>query len=207
MKLANSAPGGSGTGTLKKLLDRAGLRWGDVDEVFMSFSQQVIALRNGAIDLALPAEPQATDAIRNGAVRLLGDDEIYPNHAISAVIFPGHFAAKRDLATRFIKAYVRGVRDFNDAIENGVFAGPRGDEVVAILTEYSLIKDAAVHRSFVQSAIHPDGRLNPASMKMDFDIFREVGLLQGETSVEKALDHSFLDEALKELGPYSPAPK
>ena len=49
------------------LLDRAGLKWGDVEEVYMSFSQQVIALRNGAIDLALPAEPQASDAIRNGA--------------------------------------------------------------------------------------------------------------------------------------------
>ena len=207
MKLANSAPGGSGTGTLKKLLDRAGLKWGDVEEVFMSFSQQVIALQNKAIDLALPAEPQATDAIRNGAVRLLGDDEIYPNHAISAVIYPGHFAKKTDLATRFIKAYVRGVRDFNDAIEKGVFAGPRGDEVVAILTEYSLIKDAAVHRSFVQSAINPDGRLDPASMKMDFDIFREVGLIQGEVTVEKAVDTTFLDAAIGQLGPYRPAGK
>ena len=207
LRLANSAPGGSGTGTLKKLLDRAGLKWGDVEEVFMSFSQQVVALQNRAIDLALPAEPQATDAIRNGAVRLLGDDEIYPDHAISAVIYPGHFARKTDLATRFIKAYVRGVRDFNDAIENGVFAGPRGDEVVAILTEYSLIKDPAVHRSFVQSAIDPDGRLNPASMKMDFDIFREVGLLQGDVTVEKSVDMSFLEAALQQLGPWRPAAK
>ena len=205
MRLANSAPGGSGTGTLKKLLDRAGLKWGDVEEVFMSFSQQAIALQNKAVDLALPAEPQATDAIRNGAVRLLGDDEIYPNHAISAVIYPGHFAKKRDLATRFIKAYVRGVRDFNDAIDNGLFAGPRGDEVVGILTEYSLIKDPAVHRSFVQSAIHPDGRLNPESMKMDFDIFRDVGLLQGDVTVEKAVDMSFLEAALQQLGPWRPA--
>ena len=207
MKLANSAPGGSGTGTLKKLLDLAGLKWGDVEEVFMSFSQQVIALQNKAIDLALPAEPQATDAIRNGAVRLLGDDEIYPNHAISAVIYPGHFAGKTDLATRFVKAYVRGVRDFNDAIEKGVFAGPRGDEVVAILAEYSLIKDPAVHRSFVQSAINPNGTLEPASMKMDFDIFREVGLIQGEVTVEKAVDTTFLDAAIKQLGPWKPAAK
>ena len=205
LKLANSAPGGSGDGTLKKLLDRAGLKWGDVEEVFMSFSQQVVALQNKAIDLALPAEPQASDAIRNGAVRLMGDDEIYPNHTISAVIYPGHFARKTDLATRFIKAYLRGVRDFNDAIEKGVFAGPRGDEVVAILTEYSLIKDPAVHRSFVQSAIHPDGRLDPVSMKSDFDIFREIGLIQGDVTVEKAVDTSFLDAAVRQLGPYRPA--
>jgi NitT/TauT family transport system substrate-binding protein len=207
MKLANSALGGSGTGTLWKLLEKAGLKWGDVEEVYMSFTQQVVALRNGAIDAALPAEPQATDAIRNGAVRIMGDDEIYPNHAISAVIYPGHFAKKTDLATRFIKAYLLGVRDFNDALDKGVFAGPRGDEVVAILSEYSLIKDPAVHRSFVQSAINPDGRLDPVSLKTDFDIFTAIKLIEGSVTVEKAVDMSFLEAALKELGPYRPAPK
>jgi NitT/TauT family transport system substrate-binding protein len=207
LKLANSAPGGSGEGTLKKILDKAGLKWGDVQEVYMSFSQQVVALQNGAIDLALPAEPQASDAIRNGAVRILGDDEVYPNHAISAVIYPAHFAARRDLATRFIKAYVRGVRDFNDAIVDGKFAGPRGDEVVAILSEYSLIKDPAVHRSFVQSAINPDGTLDADSLRTDFEIFRDIGLIQGTVTVEKAVDMSFVKAAVADLGPYRPAPR
>jgi NitT/TauT family transport system substrate-binding protein len=207
MKLANSARGSAGTGTLKKILDKAGLKWGDVTEVYLSFSQQVIALQNKAVDLALPAEPQATDAIRNGAVKILGDDEVYPNHEISAVIYPGHFYRKRDLATRFLRAYVRGVRDFNDAIVDGKFSGSRGDEVVAILCEYSLIKDPSVHRSFVQSAINPNGSLALASLQSDLDIFREVGLIEGKVTVEQAVDTSFLDAALKTLGPYKPAGK
>ena len=204
MKIATSAPGSAATGTLKKILDKAGLKWGDVQEAYMSFSQQVIALQNKAVDLALPAEPQANDAIRGGAVRLLGDDEIYPNHQISAVIYSGQFAKKTDTATRFLRAYLRGVRDFNDAVVDGKFAGPKGDDVVRILTEYSLIKDPAVHRSFIQSAINPDGALDEASLKEDLEIFRAVGLIEGKVSVEQAMDLSFLKAAVASLGPYHP---
>lgn len=205
MTIATSAPGSAAMGTLKKILDRAGLTWGDLTEAYMSFSQQVIALQNRAVDLALPAEPQATEAMRNGAVKLLSDDEVYPDHQISAVIYSGQFAKRTDLATRFLRAYLRGVRDFNDSLKNGVFDGPKGDEVVRILTEYSLIKDPAVHRSFVQSAIRPDGHLDMVSMAEDLRIFRDAGLIEGKVEVKDAVDTSFLEAALKSLPSYQPA--
>jgi NitT/TauT family transport system substrate-binding protein len=206
MKIATSAPGSAAMGTLKKILDKAGLKWGDLEEAYMSFSQQAIALQNKAVDLALPAEPQASDAIRNGAVKIASDDEIYPNHQISAVIYGGAFAKKTDIATRFLRAYVRGVRDFNDSLKDGVFAGPKGDEIVAILTEYSLIKDPAVHRSFVQSNIRPDGHLDMASLAEDLEIFRAAGLVEGKVDVKAAVDESFLEAALKTLPPYQAKP-
>ncbi len=204
MKIATSAPGSAAMGSVKKILDKAGLKWGDLEESYMSFSQQVIALQNKAVDLAFPAEPQANDAIRNGAVKIVSDDEVYPNHQISAVLYGGAFAKKTDTATRFLRAYIRGVRDFNDSLKNGVFAGPKGDEVVAILTEYSLIKDPAVHRSFVQSNIRPNGDLDMASLAEDLKIFREAGLVEGKVEVAQAVDDSFLQAVLKSLPPYTP---
>jgi hypothetical protein len=116
--------------------------------------------------------------------------------------------AKRDpaLATRFLKAYLRGVRDHNDSLVDGKFAGPKGDAVVAILTEYSLVKDPAVHRSFVLSAIHPDGKLDIPSMKEDLRIFRDAKLIEGKVEVEQGVDLSFLQAVLNELGPYKSAP-
>lgn len=206
MRIATSAPGTAAMGTMVKILEKAGLKRTDIEEVNMSFSQMVLALRNKAVDAALPAEPQATQAMEDGAVRIVSDDEIYPNHQISAVLFSGIFA-KRDpaLARRFLKAYLRGVRDHNDALVDGKFAGPKGDEVVAILTEYSLVKDPAVHRSFILSAINPDGKLDLSSMKEDLQIFRDAGLIQGQVEVEQAVDLSFLDAVLKELGPYKAA--
>jgi NitT/TauT family transport system substrate-binding protein len=207
MRVATSAPGTAAMGTMVKILDKAGLKSGDIDEVHMSFAQMVLALTNKAVDAALPAEPQATQAMGAGAVKVASDDEIYPNHQISAVLFSGQFAKKDPaLATRFLKAYLRGVRDHNDSLVDGKFAGPKGDAVVAILTEYSLVKDPAVHRSFVLSAINPDGKLDLASMKEDLRVFREAKLIEGKVEVEQAVDLSFLDAVLKELGPYKPAP-
>ncbi len=206
MRVATSAPGTAAMGTMVKILDKAGLKRGDIDEVHMSFAQMVLALSNKAVDAALPAEPQATQAMEMGAVRVVSDDEIYPDHQISAVLFSGIFA-KRDpaLATRFLKAYLRGVRDHNDSLVDGKFAGPKGDAVVAVLTEYSLVKDPAVHRSFVLSAINPDGKLDLPSMKEDLRIFREAKLIEGKVDVEQAVDLSFLDAVLKDLGAYKPA--
>ncbi len=207
MRVATSAPGTAAMGTMVKILEKAGLKRDDIDEVHMSFAQMVLALTNKAVDAALPAEPQATQAIEAGAIKIVSDDEIYPDHQISAVLFSGQFAKKDPaLATRFLKAYLRGVRDHNDSLVDGKFAGPKGDAVVEILTEYSLVKDPAVHRSFVLSAINPDGKLDVPSMKQDLQVFREAKLIEGNVEVEQAIDLSFLNAVLKELGPYKRAP-
>jgi NitT/TauT family transport system substrate-binding protein len=207
MRVATSAPGTAGMGTMVRILSKAGLKRSDIDEVHMSFSQMVLALDNKAIDAALPAEPQATQAMASSAVKVVSDDEIYPDHQISAVLYSDKFArTKSDVATRFLKAYIRGVRDANDSMTDGKFAGPKGDSVVAILARYSLVKDPAVHRSFVQSAINPDGKLDLASMNEDMRVFRDAGLIQGKVEVEQAVDLSFLQAVLKDLGPYRRAP-
>ncbi|MBX9740059.1 MAG: ABC transporter substrate-binding protein [Beijerinckiaceae bacterium] len=206
MRIATSAPGTAAMGTLVKILEKGGLKRSDVEEVHMSFSQMVLALRNKAVDAALPAEPQATQAIEAGGVRIVSDDEVYPNHQISAVLYSGAFAKRNPaLAQGFLRAYLRGVRDHNDSLVDGKFTGPKGDAVVEILTQYSLVKDPAVHRSFILSAINPDGTLDVASMKQDLRLFREAGLVQGKVDVEQGVDLTFLDAVLKSLGPYKHA--
>ena len=203
LKVATSAPGSAAMGSIHKILIAAKLRAEDIDETYMSFSQMVVALQNHAVDAAFPAEPQASQAIKAGAVRAISDDEVYPNHQISGVLFAGNFIKKNpDLARRFLKAYIRGVRDHNDSLVDGQFSGPKGDAIVSILTEYSLVKDPAVHRSFVLSAINPDGKVDVASLKEDLEIFRQAGLIQGQVQIEQALDLSFLDAVIKDLGPY-----
>ena len=45
-------------------------------------------------------------------------------------------------ALKFMRAYIRAVREYNDALKDGRIAGPNADEVISILTEYTFIKDA-----------------------------------------------------------------
>jgi NitT/TauT family transport system substrate-binding protein len=206
MKIAGSAPGSASTSTLNEALRQGGLKYADVERVFMGFPQHVLALQNKAVDAAMTTEPSATRAVQSGAaVRVMGDDQIYPNHQLAVVLYGGDFAKRRpEVARRFMRAYLRGVRDYNDALKDGRIAGPNADEIVAILTQSTAIKDPAVFRSIRAQGCNPDGRVHEPSLKHDLEFFKSEKLVEGSIGVADVIDHSFVDWAVKELGPYKP---
>ncbi len=203
MKIVSPAPGGSSTTTLDKVFEKAGITVNDVERVFMPLPQQVPALANKAVDAALMAEPMVSEVVKLGVgARVLADDAVYPDHQVAVVLYSGQFARKTDVARRFMRAYLRGVRAYADAIVDNKFVGPAGDEIVSIIAEYSHIKDADLIRSITPAALHPDGTLHLPSLREDLGIFRKQGLIEGEVTVEQAVDASFAEAAAKDLGPY-----
>jgi NitT/TauT family transport system substrate-binding protein len=203
MRIANVAPGSSAMATMNKILEKGGLKPDDIQEVYMGFSQQITALSNKAVDAALPAEPQATQSIRDGNIGVIRDYEVYPDHQISVLLYSGQFAKQKpDAARRFMKAFLRGVRDHEDSLVDGRFAGAKGEAIIAILTEFGPIKDPEVYRSFVLSTCPPDGEINLASLKEDYSVFQKGDLLKGTVTVEQTIDPTFVNWAVKELGPY-----
>jgi len=157
------------------------------------------------VDAALPAEPAVSSALRlGGIVAVANDYDVYPVHQISEILYAGKFAKdKSEVARKFMRAFLRGVRAHNDALgPDGAFVGEKGDEIVSILTEYGSFKDPKVWRSFVFSACGPDGTLHVPSMKEDLAIWRQQGLIEAPIEIEKALDTSFVEWAVKDLGPY-----
>jgi NitT/TauT family transport system substrate-binding protein len=203
MKIVSPAPGGSSTTTLDKVFEKAGITVNDVERVFMPVPQQVAAFANKAVDAALMAEPLVSELVKLGiGVRVLHDDAVYPNHQVAVVLYGGHFAKKTDEARRFMRAYLRGVRAYTDGIVDAKFSGPAGDEMVAIIAEYSHLKNADLIRSIIPAALDPNGALHMPSLREDLGIFRKQGLIEGAVTVEKAVDSSFAEWAAKELGPY-----
>lgn len=201
------AVGMAGTGTasaLNEALKKGGLKYSDVNVVDLGFPQHLFAYANKAIDASITNEPTVSRSIKDGvAVRVAGNDEIYPDQQTAVVLYSGEFIKKQPaIAKKFMRAYLRGVRDYNRTLINGKIAGPGADEVLAILTEYTAIKDKELYRSIVPHATNPDGRVNVASMKKDYAFFKEQGLLKSTATVDQVVDHSFVDAAVKELGPY-----
>src|SRR5262245_23054974 len=117
MRFAMNAPGVSNTATLNALLKSAGLAYSDVDTVNLPFPEHVTALRNKSVDASASVEPGPAIAIKNGfAVLVKADDEIIPHHQIAVLLYSEDFASKRpDVAKRFMRAYLRGVRFYNGA--------------------------------------------------------------------------------------------
>src|SRR5438045_6892285 len=109
MKIAGSGPGSASTSTLNEALKQGGLKYADVERVFMGFPQHVVALQNKAVDAAMPTEPSATRAVESGAaVRIMGDDQIYPYHQLAVVLYGGAFMKEKpQVARKFMRAYLR----------------------------------------------------------------------------------------------------
>ena len=46
--------------------------------------------------------------------------------------------------------------------------------------------------------------MHEASLRNDLQFFMDEGLIQGKVTLEQTLDNSFVESALKDLGPYQP---
>jgi len=203
MKVAITGAGGSDASVLNEAMKNSGLTYNDVEKVYLGFPQHAVAFQNGAIAASISTEPTVSRIVELGAaVRFKGNDEFYPNAQTATILMSGDFAEKRpEVAKRFMKAYLRAVREFNASIVNGRIAGPGADEMVKILAKYSVIKDEATLRSMIVHGTDPDGKLNVDSLKKDLAFFKEQGDVTGKITVEQVLDDSFIQAAVKELGP------
>jgi NitT/TauT family transport system substrate-binding protein len=205
MKVAIGAPGTGTASALNEALKKGGLKYSDVDVVYIGFPEHLPTYKNKGIDASITNEPTMTRAIEDGvAVRIAGNDITYPDQQTAVTFYADNFIRnRRDVAERFMRAYLRGVRMYNDALKDGRLAGPKANEVIPILVKYTTIKDESMFRRMVPSYCNPDGEVNVTSLKKDLEFFRELGLIEKkDASVDGVVDSSFAKEAVAKLGPY-----
>lgn len=203
LKVVEAGKGGSPGSKLNEALKSAGLSFKDVQHEYLGYPQHVLALMNGAVDASVTTEPSATLALERGVAVRLTNENPYPNQQIAVLLYGGDFISKMpQIAKKFMVAYLKGARFYNDALKDGKFAGPNSAEVIAILAHDSNVKDVALYKKMTPNGIHPDGKLNEASLHKDLQFYKENGYLEGAVTVEQVVDSSFVALAVKELGPY-----
>ncbi|MDB5641130.1 MAG: transporter substrate-binding protein [Hyphomicrobiales bacterium] len=202
------AQGGAGVGPLALLSEAAekgGVKYADIEKVFMSFSQQVAALKSGAIDGSVMNEPYKTIVAQEGlAVEFAPTEVIRSKFELSLLFFGEQFRSERkDVARRFMRAFLKGNREYLNAIENGRWRTDGGaDEVIAIFAKkLSVPEDLA--RKITPQAADPDGLPNVDSIRRDLAFFKSEGdVTNAALQVDDCIDLSFAEAAAKELGPY-----
>jgi len=204
LKVAISAAGNSEDFLVDYAMRKAGLTIKDIDPVYLGFPQHIAAYTNGGIDASLTVEPSLASIVKAGqAVRFLGVDELYPNFETAVVFYSEKFTKERpEDAKKFMRAFLRGARDYNDALVEGHFTGAAADAVIPILTEYSFIKNADVYRAITSHYVDPNGELNVASLKDAWQFFKDTKQIDGSVTVDQVLDLSFAKWASEQLGPY-----
>ncbi|MDH5546931.1 MAG: ABC transporter substrate-binding protein [Gammaproteobacteria bacterium] len=200
MRMAVTARGVSQEIVTEMYLKKAGLSLDDITMNTLAYADINIALANKSIDASVQIEPFVASATENAiAVRVAGDDEIYPDQQSAAIFYSPVFMQKHpQQAKGFMVAYVKALRDYNDAFEKGI----NKDEIIRILTKYTRIQDEKVYTKVVPVGLSPDGLVNVASLKADAQWYHQRGYLKEAADVDSIVDLSYAQHAVKVLGPY-----
>jgi NitT/TauT family transport system substrate-binding protein len=182
MRMGFAAQGVTSLSLLNEAAKYAGIRFEDITPVYLSFPQQIAALQNKALDGTLLIEPQATVAVNAGyGVRFMDTNEFYPYQQISVIFFSDKFATQRkDTAEKFMRAWLRGVRCYNDSIKDGKIAGLGADEVVATMAK-SFNMNPTLVREMYSQAVDVTGAVNATGIQKDLDFFLKQGWVTGQS--------------------------
>jgi NitT/TauT family transport system substrate-binding protein len=203
LKVAEPGKGGSTGSTVNQALKSVGLVYDDVEHVILGFPEMLTGIENGAVDAAILPEPFNTFGRNKGIGVRFPSDPFYPRQTIAVVLYGNDFMAKRkEVAERFMIAYLKAARFYNGAIKDGHFAGGNAPELIDILTKETRYKDAALYKDVVPNGCDPDGKVDVKSIDTDLAFWREQKYIEGDPQVADVVDHSYIEAALKVLGPY-----
>ena len=200
-RIAIPAKGTASDILLDIALKKGNLTYKDVDVVEMPLPDMTTALANKSIDVALQNEPSRTISVAKGVgVAWKGGDQIYPGQVFTAWVYSPKFAENRELGDRFMVALLKGVRDLEDAFMK---KDPKARaEIIPMLTKTLSVKDPAIYDKMTAAYLHPNGRFDPKLLEADQNWYIEHGFQKEKVDFTKAVDFSFVDYAVKQLGEY-----
>ena len=184
-----------------RALAQGGLQRSDIQASFLGGPDQAVALQNGSIDAATTAEPYATKAIESGAaVRFAVGADFYPGLQLGVIMYGTAFTPQKpEVAVAFMKAYLRGVADFNAALVDGQVRGKDAQEITDIIAKYTELEPALIAKTYA-APVDPKGTLNVKGLADDLATYRQGGLIEkAELTIEDIVDTSFVEKAAAAL--------
>jgi NitT/TauT family transport system substrate-binding protein len=190
-------------GTVEYSVDVAmrqvGLTANDLHWINLDYPDQLAAFANQALDAGFAPEPIPTLAATRGvAVKWRSVGDWAPGMQIGVLLFAPAFEAANDMARRWMVAYLRGVRDYTDALQNG--AGRQ--ELFQVLARNTTMKDLGLYEEVGWANLGPDGNLNLASIRDQAQWYVDEGLVASPPDLGQIVDLQYVEYARSVLGRY-----
>lgn len=178
-------------GSLSEFLTRSALRQSGVDPKDVSMLQigatpaRFTTLATGIVDATILWFPVTERAKAVGMNKLFDLKDLYPNWTNVGFIARETWLAKeKEQATRFLRAYQRGVKHTRENRDDGVralrkYVGLDAAEAAAGYDEY-------------RDSFPLDGRILDAGITATVEQEIETGRLKGKLSVNEMIDYSFI---------------
>jgi NitT/TauT family transport system substrate-binding protein len=177
---------------VERMLASVGLRLDAMEQLFIPHLPEMTALVDGTLDAALAGEPWITLNLENdtSVMQWIRAEDVLPDVQISFLYFgPRLLDVDRDVGTRFLIAYLKGVRQFEEG------RTPHNLEVLARVTGDG--------RDMIERMCWPafsiDGRIDFRGL-VDFQAWAmERGLIERQIPEELFWDPSLVEAAYRAL--------
>jgi len=200
--IASNGAGSITTYEVGKVLESAGMSLADVEIKVIPFTQMGLALKNGAVDAALLIPPFTYQVRDQGLGHMFLDPDDYQKPqpvALAVNIVNTDWSNKnKELVGKYFKVYLRGVRAYCQAFHGGSTRA----EIVDLLVKSGTERDAAKLNEYPWQSRDPNGRIGVDSVLDIQDFYLKNKLATAKLPIEKLVDHSYVDAAAKELGPF-----
>lgn len=190
---------------LGMFLEKYGYKLSDFQITPVLSPDQTAALKNGAIDAAVMQEPFFSQAVDAGIVKPVSDlTEELPASGVSttALLFGKGMLANKSVADKFMVAYMKGVRTYNDAM----FYGKDKDKIVKLIADRMKVPADQIAKTY-PPGLDPDQNISLDWLSTCEKFYQDQKMLTVDVKPADLVDTSFRDYALKQLGEYKPPAK
>jgi NitT/TauT family transport system substrate-binding protein len=171
------------------------LTWDDMETTEMFYNHMASAMAEGGIDACAIPDPLGLQVLDKADAKPLGyGSMVAPRLQVASYIFGGPFADDNpDTATRWLEAYLEGVREYHD------LGGSLSKEVARIVNE-ELDLPVPLVRSSIPSIPHKNGHLNAESIENQQAYHACRGTVETMVDMDDVVDESYLEDALDTVG-------
>jgi NitT/TauT family transport system substrate-binding protein len=202
-KIAITAVGSGSHNQLARLARKYGFPYAAMQLLALqTLENEVSALKGGQVDAApLPATlaKQLDDSGAGKIIAWMGDE--VPTQFGGILVSPATLAHRRELAARFVRAYVKAI-DLYDrafqrkAVDGSVARGENYDTLINII-----VKRTGEPRSSLETALpyfNPQARLQVDDIAEQIEVYKSLKLVDQTLGVDAVLDTSFVPTGKKQ---------
>jgi NitT/TauT family transport system substrate-binding protein len=205
VRAAATGPGLLPEAVVLLALEKAGIKPSDVRMTYLGLPDMNIAMKNGAIDIAGGGDPLVAIGVNQGILaRHRQMAELHPNIPFANFMLgPNLLKKDRKAGLGLMRAYLRAVRDYEDAFAKG----KDRDAIVAILSKPLNISPQLFNDLQAQGGLtyfNPDGTVTVEPLRPILEFWVRTKAVQPGFRLENLVDHSLANEAVAQLGKYQP---
>ena len=181
----------------RKIFALGGIGPSDVTLRYLAFPDSLAAMGTKTLDVAFLIEPLVTQADKRNIARVFMPlSAIMPGAELSVLQYSAEFAKNTDAATRFMVAYLQGVRDFYDA----TWRHRNEEGTIPLLVQHLSLKERDLWKVLRRNA-DLNGEINVPSIKEQAAFYKEAGTVTGPVpNIDQFIDRRFAEAAAKILG-------